>query len=81
MSDTGAMIILVILTVIAAILLNLLLVASVRSSARRTDGKTLRQMVRSIRSPFQSTDADLEELANLIEKVKRENQTSEQNEH
>ena len=81
MSETGAMIILVVLTVIAAILLNLLLVASVRSSARRTDGKTLRQMVRSIRNPFQSTDADLDELAELMEKVKRENQPSEQIDH
>lgn len=78
MSDTGTMIILVILTVIATILLNLLLVASVRSSARRTDGKMLRQMVRSIRSPFQSTDADLDELADLIEKVKKDNNPSEQ---
>lgn len=77
MSEPGALVILVILTVIAAVLLNLLLIASVRSSAKRTDVKTIRQLMRSIRTPFKSTDSDLDELANLVEKVKNKNKPPE----
>jgi len=77
MSEPGVLIFLVILTVIAAILLNLLLIASVRSSAKRTDAKTLRQMLKSVRSPFQSTDGDLDELAKLVENLKNQQQPPE----
>ena len=77
MSEPGVLIFLVILTVIAAILLNLLLIASVRSSAKRTDAKTLKQMLKSVRSPFQSTDGDLDELAKLVENLKNQQQPPE----
>ena len=77
MSEPGVLIFLVILTVIAAILLNLLLIASVRSSAKRNDAKTFRQMLKSVRSPFQSTDGDLDELAKLVENLKNQQQPPE----
>ena len=78
MSDPGTLVLLVVLTVIAALLLNLLLIASVRTNARRTDAKTLGQMLKAVRNPFQSADADLDELASLVDKVRPKDPPSSQ---
>ena len=64
--------ILILLALIGVIVINLLLIASVQSQSKRTGGRTISRMIKSIREPFQERDSDLDELASLIEKINPE---------
>lgn len=69
MNREAAALVLVILTVIAVIGLNYLLIQSVRSTARRTDRNTLKRLLDAAKNPFQTSDRDLDTLAELVEKL------------
>jgi Tfp pilus assembly protein PilX len=67
MSRETAALILVILTLLAVVGLNYLLIQSVRSTARRSDHGTLRKLLKTAPNPFREADRDLDTLAELVE--------------
>ena len=60
---------LILLTLVAVVLINILLIASVQSHARNSSTKPLKKLLTSIQEPFRSDDGELAELANLVAKL------------
>lgn len=69
MNLLGNSMILVLLILLGVVILNLLLISSVQSHAKRVGRKSISQMLRSIREPFQEGESDLDELSRLVEKL------------
>ena len=77
----------ILVAILLAVIVNLVLVATVQTNARRTDGGVINRMLKSVREPFKETDQDLDELARLLEisdKTGKQNErisTQEDSEH
>jgi hypothetical protein len=72
MNTLGNPLLLIILALVAVVFINLLLIASVQSHAKNTSGKTVGRLLKSIKEPFQKGDGDLDELADLVEKIQQD---------
>jgi type II secretory pathway pseudopilin PulG len=68
MNDTPSLILVVILTILAAVVVNLLMLANVRTNAKRNSGRIISKMLKAAREPFKQTDTELEELSILVKK-------------
>lgn len=83
MSESNSVILVVVLTVIAAILLNLMLAFVVLTRSKKKDSGTYYQLfnlIKSVRRTFDASDAELDELTNSMDKVKNQNKMPEDNE-
>lgn len=58
------------LTVVFVVLLNIFLISLARGSLR--EAKTLKQAVKSIGKPFANDDQQLQELSQLVDKLRQE---------
>lgn len=62
-------VLLILVAIILVVVLNLLLVASVKNHAKNTGKSTVRNMLSAIREPFQQGDSDLEELSSMVDQL------------